>query len=265
MQIPGIPIETVFKRVRLKLDSETGGKQVPWESSSLKGDFYFVPKSASKAADAVPGGKVSVEREESPVSAVSPLASDQIDDSLIKEKREELQRMAAEIEKVRKILSEDALKKKTSQYLAKKVEYDRLLLAMGTRPPQPTAGEIARDGRFIAYNNGTVLDTRTNLMWAAQDNGSDINLADANSYWGNYRGGGYTDWRMPKQDELLGLYGSKTELIKLTDSYIWSFHPSLPTNTGEQSQFNSSGKLSGVRRVKGGDWLARVLPVRSAK
>ncbi|MEI7673460.1 MAG: hypothetical protein WCK00_15240, partial [Deltaproteobacteria bacterium] len=40
-------------------------------------------------------------------------------------------------------------------------------------PPSSTAGrsiteagEIARDGRFIAYNNGTVLDTRTNLMWA---------------------------------------------------------------------------------------------------
>ncbi len=43
MQTPGVPIETVFKRVRQKLDSETGGKQVPWESSSLKGDFYFVP------------------------------------------------------------------------------------------------------------------------------------------------------------------------------------------------------------------------------
>ena len=27
-----------------------------------------------------------------------------------------------------------------------------------------TAGETAKDGRFIAYDNGTVLDTRTNLM-----------------------------------------------------------------------------------------------------
>jgi hypothetical protein len=39
-----------------------------------------------------------------------------------------------------------------------------------------TAGEVRRDGRFIAYDNGTVLDTKTNLMWAAKDNGSDINL-----------------------------------------------------------------------------------------
>jgi len=35
--------------------------------------------------------------------------------------------------------------------------------------------EIGKDGRFIAYDDGTVLDTRTNLMWAAKDNGSNIN------------------------------------------------------------------------------------------
>jgi len=30
------------------------------------------------------------------------------------------------------------------------------------------AGEIGRDGRFIAYDNGTVLDTETGLMWAPE-------------------------------------------------------------------------------------------------
>jgi hypothetical protein len=69
-----------------------------------------------------------------------------------------------------------------------------------------TAGESARDGRFIAYDNGTVSDTRTGLMWAAKDNGSKINWANAKSYCENYRGGGYTDWRMPTQDELAELY-----------------------------------------------------------
>ena len=69
-----------------------------------------------------------------------------------------------------------------------------------------TARDTGRDGRFIAYDNGTVLDTRTNLMWAAKDNGSDINWAEAKSYCENYRGAGYTDWRMPTQDELAGLY-----------------------------------------------------------
>jgi hypothetical protein len=38
---PGMPIEQVFKQVRRKVMAETGGEQVPWENSSLVGDFYF--------------------------------------------------------------------------------------------------------------------------------------------------------------------------------------------------------------------------------
>ncbi len=69
-----------------------------------------------------------------------------------------------------------------------------------------TAEEKARDGRFILYDNGTVLDTKTNLMWAAKDNGEDIRWENAKIYCKNYRGGGYSDWRMPTQDEMAGLY-----------------------------------------------------------
>ena len=48
------PVEQVFKRVRVGVMSATSGKQVPWESSSLTGDFYFaVPaRTASPAATA---------------------------------------------------------------------------------------------------------------------------------------------------------------------------------------------------------------------
>jgi cyclophilin family peptidyl-prolyl cis-trans isomerase/uncharacterized caspase-like protein len=48
MKQPGLPIESVFKKVRQTLDDETGGKQIPWESSSLKGDFYFVSGMSKK-------------------------------------------------------------------------------------------------------------------------------------------------------------------------------------------------------------------------
>ena len=102
-----------------------------------------------------------------------------------------------------------------------------------------TAGEIGRDGRFIAYDNGTVLDERTNLMWAAEDNGKHINWAEAKSYCENFRGGGYIDWRMPTLYELTELYdknkvyynyvdGKKTlevhltGLICLTSWYVWA-------------------------------------------
>jgi carboxyl-terminal processing protease len=42
MREPGLPIELVFKQVRLAVARETGRVQVPWESSSLTGDFCFV-------------------------------------------------------------------------------------------------------------------------------------------------------------------------------------------------------------------------------
>lgn len=43
MKTPGLRIEEFFKRVRINVMNESGTKQVPWESSSLTGDFYFNP------------------------------------------------------------------------------------------------------------------------------------------------------------------------------------------------------------------------------
>ena len=38
---PNVPIEQVFKVVRRNVMEETNGEQIPWENSSLVGDFYF--------------------------------------------------------------------------------------------------------------------------------------------------------------------------------------------------------------------------------
>jgi len=106
-----------------------------------------------------------------------------------------------------------------------------ILLGVFITARDSTAGGTGRDSRFTAYDNGTVLDTKTNLMWAAKDNGSNINWTDAKSYCENYRGGGYTDWRMPTKNELKGLYNDSifgnngyhlTKLIKLSGSFVWS-------------------------------------------
>ena len=40
---PGVPLEQALKRVRLAVNKATDGKQTPWESSSLTGDFFFFP------------------------------------------------------------------------------------------------------------------------------------------------------------------------------------------------------------------------------
>tara|TARA_B100001057_G_scaffold487638_1_gene570680 strand:- start:1521 stop:1874 length:354 start_codon:yes stop_codon:yes gene_type:complete len=38
---PGLTIEQVFKKTRQSVVSLTNRQQIPWESSSLLGDFYF--------------------------------------------------------------------------------------------------------------------------------------------------------------------------------------------------------------------------------
>jgi uncharacterized caspase-like protein len=40
---PGLPVEQLFKRVRTGVAQETGNAQIPWEASSLTGDFCFKP------------------------------------------------------------------------------------------------------------------------------------------------------------------------------------------------------------------------------
>jgi hypothetical protein len=195
---------------------KTGGQQVPWELSSLEGQFYFSPGKSVKSDTA---------------------ANEELDDENQKleaeQHRLEKQKVAFEKQK--------ALDEKRQQIAEGKgrLEAEKAItLAIAPRPYASSANEIKRDGRFIAYDDGTVLDTKTKLMWAAKDNGSDINWQGAMNYCENYSGGGYTDWRMPTQDELArlydpaknyksdcGLFGNTvhlTELIRLTCSWAWT-------------------------------------------
>ena len=136
--------------------------------------------------------------------------------------------------------------------------------------------EIARDKRFIAYSDGTVFDKRTNLMWAAKDNGSDINWAAAKVYCENYRGGGYNDWRMPTLDELEELYDERnprpakcsdgdnirfaTGLIDISCFYLWASETSVTTNESAIFSFGAGIRTAFTSRF---NHFGRVLPVRS--
>ncbi len=43
MRSPEARVEDVFKRVRLNVRRKSNGQQIPWESTSLEDDYYFVP------------------------------------------------------------------------------------------------------------------------------------------------------------------------------------------------------------------------------
>jgi uncharacterized caspase-like protein len=49
MQVPNLILEDVFKNVRSEIEKISGGKQTPWESTSLKGSFYFIREGTQPA------------------------------------------------------------------------------------------------------------------------------------------------------------------------------------------------------------------------
>lgn len=48
---PGLKVEEVFKKVRIQVADASQGAQIPWESSSLTGDFIFIENLVVQAPD----------------------------------------------------------------------------------------------------------------------------------------------------------------------------------------------------------------------
>lgn len=52
---PNVPIEEVFKRIRISVAQSTDGRQIPWESSSLTTDFKFFGGDSNSGQPPAPG------------------------------------------------------------------------------------------------------------------------------------------------------------------------------------------------------------------
>ena len=121
--------------------------------------------------------------------------------------------------------------------------------------------------RFEIRKDGVVLDTKTHLMWAAQDNGSDINWEGAGSYCKNLNLAGYHDWRMPTEDELRELYnaGLKTGdathkyVITITGQWLWAGTPESSSDTAPSFVMNSGFNRTDYKTIS---FYHRILPVR---
>lgn len=67
METPGLKVEDVFKQVRKAVREKSANAQIPWESSSLEGNFHFVaPNSLSDL-------QLSADRPQQPVTQTDPI------------------------------------------------------------------------------------------------------------------------------------------------------------------------------------------------
>jgi len=122
--------------------------------------------------------------------------------------------------------------------------------------------------------NGVVTDSLTGLMWAAHENGENINWFDAKSYCKKYKGGGFSDWRLPTLIELGSLYKAgirckKKNTINISCNNLYWASNSRNSNGAQQSAYfiftNGSWDWCRDPYPYRTPYRNRALPVRSSK
>ena len=223
MQTPGITVERMFKLVRKDVTRGSGKNQVPWESSSLMGDFYFI---TSKAKSHKPDRGISIEGRD---AKKTPNAGDE----------------AWNIVKTSTIVEDYIFF--LEEYPESKFSGAAKLKIRQLRNKRKSSPKIAAvktgDKGFIAFATGVVYDQNTGLEWyAGPDKKTNWNNAKAWVENLNVSGG---NWRMPTKDELKTLYrkGSGKRNIKAplitTGWRVWS----VPRDSSTAWGFNfNNGK-----------------------
>jgi hypothetical protein len=185
---PNITVLEMFQGVRSTVMERSGYKQTPWESTSLRGNFYFTTQGG--------GNRFSQEQ------------------ARFERERREFEQAKAAFEK----------KQRESQ--SQRIEVASVPSKPSYSRPSSTSNVIKRDGIYVAYANGIVKDTNTGLEWkAGPDKTTTWNEARSWVQSLNLDGGG---WRMPTMDELKDLYESgkgdrnMTPLLKTSGWFVWS-------------------------------------------
>jgi hypothetical protein len=138
-----------------------------------------------------------------------------------------------------------------------------LLILLSAFPVTTLSADAAR---YTDNGDGTVTDHKTGLIWAASDNGKDIDFEDAAIYCESFSAGGFSDWRLPDIEELKDLYEASgrstdglgiTGKIKLSSCCPWSSYDS--TGVSSILDFRTGKEIWGY---KGDKELLRALPVR---
>ncbi len=213
IQRPGLSLFDTFNEVGLRVKRATASEQQPWLATSpIEGQFSFVPGSAPTTVPVALG------------SAADPVAIELV-----------MWQSAQSTD------TADSYQAYLDTYpsgrfaaLAKAAIAKRMAVAAVTPPsqqrPSPSAAPSPAAGgeRFQSLGDGTILDTQTGLQWAASDNGSDIDWPSAKRYADNLTLGGHSDWRLPTQDELYGLYDESNPARTVACEWSQKSPPHVP-------------------------------------
>ncbi len=249
IQVPDLTIEQVFKQTRKDIDILTAGKQTPWESTSLIGDFYFAFKRGIVVA-------------QSPKAKLQYSSELEKEREKLKRERQELERLKMEIE--RKKLKDE--RKRIEEEKEKLLTEERKKYA-SISPDVSKPKVIDRDRHFIKYDTGVVYDKKTGLEWVAGRD-RDTTWYEAKSWVENLNvaGGG---WRMPTGVELRTLYKKRagprsniTPILKITGWYVWSGETKGSSSAWGFGFFYNGSELWRTRDFSGG---TRGVAVRSLR
>ncbi|MCK5684427.1 caspase family protein, partial [bacterium] len=179
---PDLKIEELFKNVRMAVVENTSKKQVPWESSSLMGTFYFKSRQPGQN-----NRKQTINEKRSTESSYEIVFWESIKNSTDAESFKvylqqfpsgvfaglaELRiKQFAKKSKINKTTSSIKISKKIKQKPPKK----RVKVAsISHADKEPTI--IARDGQSIKYKNRIVYDKNSSLEWIAGPSFSNVGI-----------------------------------------------------------------------------------------
>ncbi len=150
------------------------------------------------------------------------------------------------------------------------------LSAIGEESSTPIARSA--DGQFVEFENATILDKKSGLMWMRQDywqmNKKWVNWYTASEFsqrMNNKRFAGYSDWRLPTVDEAKTLYNRRKRNLdkdgdKIFIDRIFPKGPGWSTWTNEEKKnkaivvsYKDEGGSSYQDKVNGTDAFIRLV------
>jgi hypothetical protein len=236
MDQPGVDLPHLFMNVRKSVVSATNQKQVPWESSSLIGDFYFRqlnsgPKQAERAIDIQKRKAIKkFDAEEEMWAAVK--YSEMISDykAFLKEYPNSRFRGAANI-KIKQLERRENAKKITASVSPQ--------IAL-PEPTYKTPKISAVDGDLVKYSNAVIYDRTTDLEWYVGLD-KDINWHEANAWVKNLKIGG--GWKLPTKSQLESIYHHSTgrrkmsPLFETTGTWVWALSSNTAYGGGKYAYY----------------------------